>query len=368
MISLFGTDAELNATRFLARNADKTILFTSTGFLSRLHYAAREAPGEPFDQIEVRPINVATLKQLSKLDGEGGFAKTFVVADESGEGKRLASLRATYPHLKFAGLAENLFPALVARRQGVALRPMPGKLQTRTLTMIFAPPRSGSSFVSDVVSQVTGTKIREHLRNDVIEALASPYRFNLAVALRNFLNLITNDAGHASTKIISHFLQDYVGQAGSLKLVKRVCEGLDVKVIVVERDDKVAQTVSGFLAMRRGVWHLESARDAAAIEAAPQVGYDFDRLLPRYLGYRHQSYVLDFAREIFPDHLLLEYGRDLEAGDAAALGQRVANFLGLPPEAGQIETKAVRAKLANEENQRLCTRFRADYDALFGLG
>ena len=365
MIELFNPANGLGTLQFLARESNRLVLLASSGALSGLQYAERLFPHEDYGKIDVRRITVGVLRQLKELNETGGSPIVFLVADEAGEGKRLKSLRENYPNLTFAGLGETLFPALVARNPGAIFDGVPRKAPCRQITLIFAPPRSGSSFVADVVTHVTGSKAREHLRNEVIEVLASPYKFNRAAALRNFLRLITTPEGQASTKIISHFLQDYVTRVGDLKLVKRVFEGVGVRAIVIERDDKVAQTISGYLASRRGIWHLESGRDAERLEAAREVGYDFHKLLPRYLGYRHQSYVLDFTREVFPDHLALEYGRDIEAGDAVALGARIAEFLGLPWDPSDQLTG--RAKLANAENARLCARFRADYEELLGM-
>jgi len=365
MIELFNHANGLGTLKFLAQESNRLILLASSGVLSSLQYAERQFPHEDFGEIDVRPITVGNLAQLKQLDEAGGSHVTFLVADETGEGKRLKSMRESYPNLTFAGLGEALFPALVARSPGAIFSGRSRKAPPcRQITLIFAPPRSGSSFVADVVSHVTGAKAREHLRNEVIEVLASPYRFNRTAALRNFFDLVTTQDGQAATKIISHFLQDYIGTVGDLKLVRRVCEGMDVRAIVLDREDKVAQTISGYLAARRGIWHLESGRDAERLEAVGEVGYDFHKLLPRYLGYRQQSYVIDFAREIFPDHLALEYGRDIEAGDAVALGARIAEFLGLPWVSG--DQPAGRARLANEENARLCARFREDYEALLG--
>ncbi|MBM1222452.1 hypothetical protein JQU17_19760 [Ponticoccus sp. SC2-23] len=364
MMPLFTPDAELSALPFLSKHAGRIGLVTPVAEMDllpdTLHTPGSTAFSGVLKDVEVIPLDENTLDQLAVKSHE----KLWLVAASGGEGKTLNALRAACPDHRFAGLGEALFPALVARNPGAIFDRLPQKTHCRQITLIFAPPRSGSSFVADIVSHVTGAKTREHLRNEVIEVLASSYKFNRAAALRNFLSIVTTTDGQASTKIISHFLQDYVARVGGMRLVKQVFEGVAVRTIVIERDDKVAQTVSGYLASRRGIWHLETGRDAKRLEEANKVGYDFDKLLPRYLGYRHQSYVLDFAREIFPDHMALEYGRDIEAGDAAALGERIAEFLGLPWVPG--DQPKGRAKLANEENDRLCAQFREDYEALMG--
>lgn len=364
MILLFTPDAELSALPFLVGHADKVGIVALGSDVEALPEEVY-APGSagftgPLDKVELVALDAGTPAALAARTPD----KLWIVAASGGEARALADLRAACPGHRFAGLGETLFPALVNRMPGAILKGVPKKAPSRRITLIFAPPRSGSSFVADVLGHVTQSKTREHLRGEAIEVMASPYQFNRAAAVRNFLALATGPTGEASTKIISHFLQDYIAQVGDLKLVRRAFEGIEVKVIVLDRTDKVAQTVSGYLAARRGLWHLESGRDSARLEAAREVGYDLSRLLPRYLGYRHQTYVLDFAREIFPDHLSLEYGADVEAGDAAALGAKIAAHLGLDWTPDPDTTS--RAKLANHENDRLCARFREDYRALLG--
>lgn len=310
------------------------------------------------------------LPPLVSLDENGDIPRgttaqrVWIVVDINDEAARVADLATRYPERHIVGLGGDLFPTLVARRPRAIFDPSPKP--PSTLSLIVAPPRSGSSFVADLVGRITRTRTREHLRKDVISALTAPYAFDRVAAMRRFLSLTANpDTRQASTKIITHFIQDYIAEIGDLNVFKEAAKGIAVKPIIVERLDHVGQAVSGYLAMSRGVWHLETDRDIAALASANTVPYDFNALLQLYLGYRHQSYVLDFAREIFPDHLALEYGRDIEAGDAAALGEKIAEFLGLPWEPADQLTG--RAKLANEENARLCARFREDYEALLGI-
>lgn len=298
-----------------------------------------------------------------RLD-EAADEQAWIVVDPREEAAQLRKLRqVTNQDRYFLGLGADVLPALVARRVCPAPSEVPG--QPSTLTLVLAPPRSGSSFVADLVGRITGTKTREHLRKDVISALAAPYAFDRVAAMRRFLALIANpQTGHASTKIITHFMQEYIAEVGDLSLFKEATKGIDVKPVILERHDNVGQAVSGYLAMTRGVWHLETDKDAAALASAKEAPYDFEAILQLYLGYRHQGYVLDLARDIFPDHLALEYGRDIEAGDAAALGARIAEFIGMPWD--PPDQPIGRAKLANEENARLCARFREDYEALLG--
>ncbi len=364
MIALFTPGAEISALTFLGRHAQSVGLIAPQGELSMLPEEVY-APGAAHLTDTLSDVPVIRLDQETpaQLAAHEPGTRLWFVADSSDEPAALSRLRGACPDHQFAGVGEALLPAMIARKPQTLLTGAP-QTACQQITLIFAPPRSGSSFVADVVSHVTGAQTREHLRNDVIQSMAAAYKFDRSAAMRAFLSLASSPDGQVSTKIISHFLQDYIGSAAGLGELREVFEGISFKVIIIERADKVAQAISGYLAARRGIWHLENEKQAAKLAASDEVSYQFDYLLPRYLGYRHQSYVLDFMREIFPEHLSLEYAHDIEDGDFAGLSNRIADFLDLPRPSTLPET--TRSRLSNAENDRLCAQFRADYAALFG--
>lgn len=366
MISLFASDNGVSATAFLADYADRVTLLTSAGFLSRLHYAEAANPQERFAEIDVRQMTVAVLRQLEQQNAKGPDGHLYVVADEAGEGRRLADLRKAYPNLAFKGLAEHLFPTLVARIPRAMFKPVEQTLTCTELTLIFATPRSGSSYLADVVADCGLGDAREHLRNSVIEALTDDYKFNRAFAFRNFLNLISQD-GRAATKIIGHFLSRYLTSgARDLDLLAELGKGMTIRAIVLDRDDTVGQAVSAYLASRRGIWHIRSEADAEKLDQANTHVYAFNRLLGRYTSYREQSAILGLVRDLFPAALELEYDRDIADATPEALAARLqeAFSVSMIPSGQQA---AGRQKLANAENAEIGARFRADYHALFGV-
>lgn len=366
MISLFINDGGVNATDFLADHAEQITVLADAGFLSRLHYAERSDPQGRFGEIDIRQMTVTVFRNMARWNEEGPSDHLYLVADEKGEGARLAALRADYPNLTFRGLAEHLFPALVARNPKAVFAPVPQDLMCKELTLIFATPRSGSSYLADVVGDCGLGDAREHLRNSVIDALTADYRFNRALALRNFLNLISKD-GRAATKIIGHFFSRYLTTvAQDLELLRRLCDGMTTRVIILDRDDKVGQAVSAFLASRRGIWHVRSEADAAKLDQANTPDYAFNRLLARYTSFREQSAILGLARDFFPQAIELEYDRDIADATPGALANRLQEAFGL---SGTLsgQRAADRQKLANAENAEICAQFRADYRVIFGI-
>jgi len=326
--------------------------------------AAVTAPAELIGQLSgpLQGLTCVPFEALQRVDA--AQAPLWVVVDPEDEGARLAALRRQYPALRFAGLGEDLFAALVARRPRAVFAPAPPA--PRQLCLIVAPPRSGSSLVADLCGHMTGTKCREHLRRDTVSGLLDgPYRFDRTAALRRFLGLIASPkTGWATTKTISHFLLDVIWDIGGLQQVRAAAQGMDTRVIVLDREDHVAQGVSGFLASERKLWHLEKPADAEALAARPAAAYDFDGIMAHYMLYRAQSPTLEHMREVFPDHLGLEYGRDIEDGDLGRLGARIAGFLGVAWQ--PADAPVGRQRMANDENHAMAARFRRDYRGLFG--
>ena len=288
-----------------------------------------------------------------------------VVADETGETKRLRALKAEHKGLSFIGLGEALFPALVSRRSKALFRPLPRQLKCHSIVLIFATPRSGSSLVADVVSDLGYGDVREHLRDGEIQVLSSGYNFNRRTALRNLVNL-SGKNGCFSTKIISHFLMDYLRRVRDFKSLEQFGDDIKVHAIVLDRSNKVDQAVSADLAMQRGVWHVRSGKDAAKIKETRAARYEFGRLNARFFEYWQQSFILDFARRIFPDHMPLNYEKDVEHGDVEALGKRINEAFDLGVAEPDFSRSKARKKIANKDNSALVKKFRGDFWATFG--
>lgn len=370
MIGLFDAGSEIGLLPFLRGNAARLSLLVTPEFLAALPAGLYDARTQRLAEVPVLPLEpgTGTDAAVSALAAAQPQDHVCVLAAPLGEDAALRRLRAAHPGLRVVGLGAALLPARVARRPEAIFRPMPSQPACTAMTLIFAPPRSGSSLIADLVGHITGARVREHLRKPLLDVLAAPYVFDRAAALQSFMSLIAVD-GRAGSKLISHFVQAYLtgGDAAedTLEGVRTACASVAVKTIVIARGNTVAQAVSGYLAMQRGIWHLQSQADAERLEAAPAVAYDFDGLLRLYRFYRRQDRVLDAARERFPAHLALEYDRDIAPGETDALGRRVAAFLGLPWVAPGAPLE--RRRLANAENAEMCRRFDEEFRSRFGV-
>ena len=259
-----------------------------------------------------------------------------------------------------------MFPALVAKTHHVVFADLPQKLSAHTATLVIATPRSGSSLLADVLTDIGAGRVVEHLRKEVIEVLKSDYKFDFPAALRNFINF-ASVKGYFGTKLISHFLSDYLTQMNSLKDVTDVCAGLKLKVIFLDREDKAAQTISGYLASKRGLWHVTSESDAERLQQQPKPTLDFRRALTRYFLYQQQKGFLDSLRPLFPNALSLTYEEDLLGADLSLLARRLTAFVDLRSKVGGLEKSSQRQRIADDETQDMAQDFRRKFREVIGV-
>lgn len=254
----------------------------------------------------------------------------------------------------------------MAQQPNAVFAPIPPKLTAHTATLVFATPRSGSSLLADILTDLGAGRVVEHLRPDVIEVLTADYDYDLPAALRNFLNFSSID-GYFGTKLISLFLSNYLKGRSHLSHVARICAGMKLRVIFLDRDDKVAQAISGHLASRRGLWHITSPADAKRLQTRPKPAMEFHAVLPRYVQYQEQRGIIDAWRRMLPQGLELGYETDLLGADLPALARRLAGFVGLPPVRVALTKTAQRQRIADDDSLSMGREFAEEFQALFGM-
>lgn len=364
LVGLFKPGWEGHARAFFAAQADRATLVAAPGFDDLLRQA-EQAQGTPLGFARLR-LDSTGRSRIATLAAAG---RLIVVADPEDESAALATLQAALPQARLCGFARDLVPALIARRGAAVFDPAPALPDPLTLTLVLATPRSGSSLLTDILTDIGAGAVMEHLRLEVLGLMRTDYVFDLGVALRRFLAL-TQVNGFAGTKIIAHFAADYLTNRNRFGTVLAALEGVRLRPVFIDRRDRVDQAVSGWLARQRGLWHVTTAAEAARIRAAPDPLYDFDEILSWHVDYRHQATFLDMLRTDLPQALSLTYEDDLRGADLAALARRLASFAGLPdqPEGRPFAlTRAgKRQQIADAGNARLAARFRVDYLRLFG--
>lgn len=363
MIPLLLSGSDIKVAKYLIENPGKFRLVAMPELVTKIYYEGRRRGENPRLDF-INPLSMDELNTVNNKTAEQKDTRAFIVADATGEARRVGQLRAAYPNVTFYGLMEDFLPAFMARQLNRI-----GELDQLDLdaaldiVLLFAPPRSGSSLVADVLVDFGVGNTAEHLRDTLIECMSADYACDWDKMLRRFLHLSANN-GWVGSKIISHFLSDYFAGPFKQSLIARLTvDGHRVHPIFLYRRNVVLQTVSGYLASKRGVWHMIEGQREDLFQKDDKISYDFNRLFSRYVSYSNQIRSLQMLEEIFPEHLRLVYEEDCE--DVDALSEKISQYLKLPKPA-QLSRSQTRKKIANELNEEFETRFRKEYRSLFG--
>lgn len=363
MISLLLESSDLKIAKFLSENQHKYRLIAAPELISQVYYTGRGKGENP----QLGFLNALVIDELNRInENNAGKNDTcaYLVADAAGEANRVTQLRAAYPNIRFYGFMEDFLPAFMARQANAI--PKLDTLDTSgalDIVLLFAPPRSGSSLVADVLVDFGVGNTTEHLRTTLIECLRSGYRCNWAKMVRRLLHL-SAQKGWVGSKLISHFLSDYLTGAFSRQILDDLRQdGHRVHPVFLYRENVALQTVSGYLASRRGIWHLIDGQSDNIYKKDADIAYDFNSLFSRYTDYRRQIASMAFFEDMFPDHLRLTYEADCE--DVTALAHKISRYLNLPVPA-EFSKSQSRKKIQNTLNQDFEARFRADYRDLLG--
>ncbi len=372
MKTLFASTSDINIVKFLNASAARLRLLCDPDFVADLYYARRDDRHAVELEVPVDTYSIETMEMLHRQAMQPAGAPLYVVASPAGEAERLAQLREDYPELRFAGLAQDVVAALVAQAQHKVFEPPPAQplsdepLSTAAapvrLAVLFATPRSGSSYVCDVLEALGIGRPKEHLRDTLIELFASRYRFDRPAAIRNFLHFSAKD-GWVGTKLITHFVSDFMDSCGLAELDQALGGGVEVFPIFLDRSDRSLQAISGELAARRGVWHVTDAASRAKLGNQPAIRYNFHSVLKRYIGYGSQSAFLDSLRALFDHRLDLVYETDVL--DPDRLRAKICEFLDVSADDRDFSKPESRERIANEVNESFKQQFLEDFERHF---
>lgn len=366
MKTLFAATSEIRLVRFLNENSRKLKLLCDPGFVADLYYARLDEKDAPELTVPIQALSIEVLDGLRALAAASDKPPLLVVASPANEAERLRTLRDEYPKLTFVGLAEHVVPALVAQAAHKLFEPHPvlvGPGAPLKLAIVFATPRSGSSYVCDILEGLGIGRPREHLRDTLIELFASSYHFDKCAAIRNFLVYSAKD-GWVGTKLITHFVEDFVTTCGLADVAAALDIPIDIYPIFLDRKDRAMQAISGELAARRGVWHITDAASRQKVAEAAAVRYDFYSILKRYIGYSSQSAFLEALRALYERRLELVYENDVV--DHSGLVDRLATFLGVDAEDRCFAKAGQRERIAGGLNDQFRAAFASDFIQRFG--
>jgi LPS sulfotransferase NodH len=200
--------------------------------------------------------------------------------------------------------------------------PSPPASDPITHFAVLCPPRSGSSFLCDLLKQAGLGNPREHVR---------PFFFELCRCGWDFGDLLERiiqrgtRAGCFGTKLISHCVAELEEVGVASERVARFLRQKNFRIIRLLRDP-IEEGISGHFATCTGVWHQRGPPpDEAPHEAVP---YDSAELRKAYrLMAAENRFVVEFGNRLAPI-LDIDY-RDLDRDPQGTIAVAAA-FLGAP--------------------------------------
>ncbi|HJS30385.1 MAG TPA: Stf0 family sulfotransferase [Alphaproteobacteria bacterium] len=254
------------------------------------------------------------------------------------ERRVMGDLRRRYGSTRIVSLMHDILPVLSARGDPLADPIATPAAPASVRYAIVCPPRSGSTWLCEMLTRCGIGAPREHLRRSVIHlarcAWLRPIRYMSTVLVASARN------GVFGTKLVSDLVADWRDTEQRLASLSRRLAAEGFAVVRLKRRDRVAQAVSFYFARRSRISHVRDPTRLSDIDRA-QVGYDFRQIDAMHRFFVQQDELVDrFARSIAPSALLLDY-EDVEC-DPAATVRMIASHIGIdapsnPPRSNMIK-------------------------------
>ncbi len=186
---------------------------------------------------------------------------------------------------------------------------------------LITTPRTGSTLLANVLSQLGAGNPIEHVRTPLVYIMNhGGYGFERVV--ENLARIASRNEIFG-TKLISTFLHYLFGDDGAPKLAEYL-NARDYRVVFLKRD-LCDQAVSSYFAARSNVWHLF---DKNRFSAKGEIAYDFSSIHEIYQRFLKEERLVDqIAAALLPGrHMIIKY-HDLDA-DPLAVANHVKSFIG----------------------------------------
>lgn len=310
------------------------------------------------DRVSVATIDTAPLDSAD-VD--------LVMLSPSNEERLFTALRQRNPRVRLFAFWRNFYPRAKASRWS---RSVPSGDQTRDLAYsIICTPRSGSTWLAELL-QVNGLGApKEHVRPALVSVAQGVYGQQ---RVEQFVDALINFGtrnGIFGTKVVSQFVDSLSRSVDYRPLVPLFHQFAQCKLVLLGRESKIDQALSGARARKSGTFHI---RDEASVEKYRSRGadYDFDEILSQFRFYQNAEEILlsglavlqrDFGRElpiVFCSYANLE-------NQTAATARGVSEFL-LGRAVIEVSTDVRIKKLADEASAEMRDRFLAEYASRFG--
>lgn len=271
--------------------------------------------------------------------------------------ERLKHARRRFSSCRVMGILRDVWPATLCGADLFGARTSTGS--PPVCYAVVCSPRSGSTFLCDLLGAAGFGNPKEHVREAFIEVCKSPYSFT---ELLGWMMERGGCGGYFGTKLVSHYLDRLGTSPLSLDGLEVVLKARNFRIIHLQRDP-AEQAISSYFAHRTGVWHIRAATISDLRHA--EVSYAFDELRGHYDAVRAANQRVDLFVQRFDNVLGLRYD-DLDSDYRSAL-LRIAEFLGMPRDTiSHVSPKQLPQKISRNipRMQEYLSRFVSDLRAV----
>jgi LPS sulfotransferase NodH len=227
---------------------------------------------------------------------------------------------------------------------------------------IICTPRSGSSFLCELLSSNGAGLPKEHLRPPVIDMLRSAPS---EIRLSNFLDTIVRHGqknGVFGTKVIWHFARAAAEHVDLSFIEEAAGTFKSFRVIYLHRKDKLLQALSNERAQQTRIYHVRDDNIYSKMKKS-NFDYDYDNIHDQVCRIKRYEYELsNFLKTLRYDILTVNY--ENLCGDAHSEISRILNFLNLPINVVELDTRI--RKIGSSEMDKLARRFCDDFERKSG--
>ena len=295
------------------------------------------------------------------LDDVPAGARTLHLDSPDDELGLLREAQARFPDRRLLGLRHHVAPMLATDRKAIKDVPADFRVEGLRRYAIVCPARSGSTLLGNLLTQAGIGKPKEHLRNPLAAALRSPgvdrVEIWRQVAWR------TQVDGVFGSKLVAEFLSAAAGARSLGELLPELApEG--VKLVALRRP-LIETAISRVVARTADQWHVRGAMSLDERKRFAATDYDFELMYRVLQRNRVENLKLEAAlADVAGDRLLRVEYAELDADPIRTL-ERVADFLGIAPKLGELNTDKLPIKISAQvdSHQRLAERLLADLEA-----
>ncbi|MGD1865593.1 MAG: DUF6473 family protein [Phormidesmis sp.] len=338
----------------------------STGHTDSLVLSEIEIKNYLFENYEKVFNNLILMEDRVYLPEEKGEILNFIDLRINNKNKSLDNIRDLEKCSKCFDLVYDVLPFIISKPKKVSIEHL---IETETqgsnptnLFAVVCTPRSGSSFLCDLLKLNGAGAPIEHLRPPLLYILENRQRLNidLELLLRRILYRCSKDKLFG-TKVISHFFFDLMTMLEPDEIEKLMTFFRHFKVIYLYRRNKTAQAVSKFLASKSKFWHSTAPNRSFAEykEQVQSIDYEFEAIKSIYDGLvneeRNLEKFLDESK--FNQVLKVEYEQFKETPLQEM--EKIVDFLNIDVSDFSIESDY--EVLSSAHSTDLIAKFNLDY-------